>query len=142
RLNANTKDRHQPMEFLATIHDIFFRAILMFSGVLGVWAIVMAARDRSISGNFWGALVTLTGLSLVTLVAGTILALQGFTPPAQRLTTYFIYMAWIVIIIPGMFTQLRGRDDSAAALAFAMLAIFNLFVGLSMQGRGLVGPWA
>jgi hypothetical protein len=47
------------------------------------------------------------------------LVAHGFRVP--RVNTYFIYMAWMVIIIPGMFAQLRGRDDASAALAFAML---------------------
>jgi hypothetical protein len=130
------------MQILADVHGIFFNAILMFSGVMGGWATVMAARRESISGGFWGAIAMLTGLSGVTALIGIVLTLQGFTPAAQRVGTYFIYMAWLVIIMPGMFTQLRGRDDWSAALAFAMLAIFNLFVGLSMQARGLVGPWS
>ena len=129
------------MQVLSDIHGILFNAILIYSGILGVWAIIMSARNRSISGNFWGAIGTLTILSLVTLLVGTVLALRGYLPAAERLQTYFIYMAWIVIIIPGIFTQLRGRDDPSAAMAFALISIFNLFVGLSMQSRGLVGPW-
>ncbi len=129
------------MDILSDVHGVFFNAILIFSGLLGVWAVVMAARDQSISGGFWGAIATLTALSVVTLLFGTVLALRGFAPEDGRTSIYFIYMSWLVVIMPGMFTQLRGRDDSAAALAFAMLAIFNLFVGLSMQSRGLVGPW-
>jgi hypothetical membrane protein len=129
------------MQILSDVHGIFFNAILVFSGILGVWAVVMAARNQSISGDFWGAVATLAGLSLVTILVGVVLALQGFAPVDGRTNIYFIYMAWLVIIMPGMFTQLRGRDDASAAIAFAMLAIFNLFVGLSMQSRGLVGPW-
>lgn len=129
------------MQVLADVHGIFFNAILMFSGILGVWATVKAARRQGISGNFWGALAILTGLSTITLLIGIVLTLQGFSPVTQRLQTYFLYMAWLVIIIPGMFSQLRGRDDWSAALAFAMLCIFNLFVGLSMLERGLGSSW-
>lgn len=129
------------MQILSDVHGVFFNAILIFSGIMGAWAVSMAARSRGISGNFWGAVATLTGLSVITLVVGVVLALQGFAPTDGRTNIYFIYMAWLVVIMPGMFTQLRGRDDSAAAMAFALLAVFNLLVGISMQGRGLVGPW-
>lgn len=129
------------MQILSDIHGVFFNAILLYSAIMGVWAIGMAARNRSISGNFWGAIAVLTGLAVVTALLGIILALRGFVPVDGRTNIYFIYMAWIVVIMPGMFTQLRGRDDANAALAFAMLSVFNLFVGLSMQSRGLVGPW-
>lgn len=129
------------MQFVTALHEVFFNAVLMFSGILGVWAIGMAARNRSISGGFWGAVASLAGLSAVTLIVGVVLALRGYVPVDGRTNIYFVYMAWLVVIMPGMFTQLRGRDDSAAAMAFAMLALFNLFVGLSMRSRGLVGPW-
>ncbi len=129
------------MQFVTVLHDVFFNAILIFSGIIGAWAIGTGARNRDISGGFWGAVATLSGLSAVTLLVGVILASQGYTPADGRTNIYFIYMGWLLVIIPGMFTQLRGRDDSAAAIAFAMIALFNLFVGLSMRSRGLVGPW-
>lgn len=129
------------MQILSDVHGVFFNAILIFSGIMGAWAVVMAARSQSISGGFWGAIATLTGLSLVTLIIGGVLVLRGFVPVDGRTNIYFLYMVWLVIIMPGVFTQLRGRDDASAALAFAMLAVFNLLVGISMQGRGLVGPW-
>jgi hypothetical protein len=127
------------MTILNDLHQVLFNAVLLFSLAIGVWATVMAARNRSISGQFWGAISILTLLSFITLTVGMILWLTGFRVP--RVNTYFIYMAWMVIIIPGMFTQLRGRDDASAALAFAMLSVFNFFVGLSMLSRGLIGPW-
>jgi hypothetical protein len=54
---------------------------------------------------------------------------------------YFLYMAYLIVIMPGLFSMLRGRDDREAALYFALLAVFNVFVSLSMLQRGLVGPW-
>jgi hypothetical protein len=50
-------------------------------------------------------------------------------------------MAWLIVIMPGLFSMLRGRDDRHAAIAFTILCVFNVFVGLSMWQRGLVGPW-
>ncbi|MFZ4814113.1 MAG: hypothetical protein ACOYL5_06245 [Phototrophicaceae bacterium] len=126
------------MQFLTTVHEIFFNAILWFSGFLAVWGIVTSARNRGISGGFWGAVALLTGLAAITTLIGVILALRGYNVVELRNNVYFLYMAWLVIIMPGMFAQLRGRDDSSAALAFALLAVFNLFVGLSIQSRGLV----
>ena len=50
-------------------------------------------------------------------------------------------MLFLVIIMPGLFTLLRGRDDRSAALAFALLAIFNASTAFSMAQRGVTGPW-
>ncbi len=124
---------------LTAIHSILFNAQILFSLALGVWATGMYLRDSSISGNFWGAVATLTILNAVVLLIGIILTAMGLR--VQRTTVYFLYMAWLVVIMPGLFSLLRGRDDRNAALAFAILASFNFFVGLSMTQRGLVGPW-
>jgi hypothetical protein len=126
---------------LSDIHGVLFNAHILFSFVMAVWAAVMAARDQSISGNFWGALATITLLAAMVLGVGVILVLGGYRPADGRLTLYFLYMAWLVVIMPGLFTLLRGRDDRSAALAFAILALFNAFTSISMAQRMITGPW-
>lgn len=121
------------------IHGIFFNAHILFSIILGVWATVMAARNQSISGNFWGAVATITILAAVILLMGIIMSLQGLRP--ERLVTYFLYMSWLVVIMPGLFSLLRGRDDRNAAIAFALLAFFNATTSISMWQRAIIGPW-
>lgn len=121
------------------IHGIFFNAHILFSIILGVWATVMAARNQSISGNFWGAVATVTILAAVILLIGVVMTLQGLRP--ERLITYFLYMAWLVVIMPGLFSLLRGRDDRNAAIAFALLAFFNATTSISMWQRAIIGPW-
>jgi hypothetical protein len=127
------------MDGLNSIHQILFNAGILYSFALGIWSAVTGARGQSISGNFWGAVATFAVLSGVTLLVGIIMALSGLTLP--RLFTYFLYMAWLIVIVPGLFTILRGRDDRRAALTFALLCLFNGFTAISMSQRGLVGPW-
>ncbi len=124
---------------LNSIHQILFNAGILYSLVLGVWAVVMATRNQSISGNFWGAVATFAILSAITLVIGIIMTLMGLQPP--RMVTYFLYMGWLVVIMPGLFTILRGRDDRNAAIAFAVLCFFNAATAFSMTQRAVVGPW-
>ena len=126
---------------MSDIHGILFNAHIMFSLALGVWAAVIAGRGQAISGNYWGAVVVQAILAGVVLVVGIVLTLMGLRPADDRLTLYFLYMAWLVVIMPGLFSMLRGRDDRSAALAFAILAFFNAGVSLSMASRGIVGPW-
>lgn len=126
---------------LNDIHTIMFNAYIMFSVIMGLWAALMAARNQPISGNFWGALATITILAAVVAVIGIIMALSDMRPRDGRLTLYFLYMGWLVVIMPGLFTMLRGRDDRAAAVAFSILAFFNVGVGLSMAQRFLMS-WA
>lgn len=123
---------------MVDIHSILFNMITLYSVFLGVWSAAMAARNQSISGNFWGAVGVFAVLALVTAIMGIVLALQGAQTVDGRNTTYFLYMAFLVVIMPGLFSLLRGRDDRNAAIAFALLALFNASVAVSMAQRGLV----
>lgn len=126
---------------MAEIHDVLFNAQVLFSLALGLWAAFLAGRNEAISGNFWGAVATFVGLVAVTVVIGVILTLQGLRPRDGRLWLYFLYMIFLLIIMPGLFSLLHGRDDRSASVAFAMLAWFNAAVAISMTDRGITGPW-
>lgn len=125
---------------LNIIHNNLFIAHILYSVALGVWAAVMASRKESISGNFWGAVATYSILAGIVTLIGLVMTVQGLRP--DRLEIYFLYMAFLVVIMPGLFSMLRGRDDRSAAIAFAVLAFFNASVSLSMMDRLVTGPWA
>ncbi len=125
---------------LNAIHTILFNAHILYSLALGIWGAVMAARDEPISGNYWGAVATGTILAIVVLLIGIFMTLQGLRPP--RIVTYYLYMSWLVIIMPGLYSILRGRDDRSAAIAFSILSFFNAATSTSMFQRAVVGPWA
>ena len=125
---------------LNIIHNNLFIAHILYSVALGVWAAVMASRKESISGNFWGAVATYSILAGIVTLIGLVMTFQGLRP--DRLEIYFLYMAFLVVIMPGLFSMLRGRDDRSAAIAFAVLAFFNASVSLSMMDRLVTGPWA
>ena len=126
---------------MSDIHQIMFNAHILFSIALGVWAAVIAGRNQPVPGGYWGAVVTQSILAGAILVLGIILTLTGARPVDGRLELYFLYMAWLAVIMPGLFSILRGRDDRSAALSFAMLAFFNAGVSLSMMERQITGPW-
>ena len=122
------------------IHNILFNAHIMYSVLLGLWSASMAVRNQSISGSFWGAMLTSALLAGIVLLVGIVMTLQGLRP--ERIVTYFLYMAWLVVIMPGMFTLLKGRDDRNAAIAFSILAFFNATTSISMWQRAIIAPWA
>jgi hypothetical protein len=125
---------------LNTLHSILFNAHILYSVALGIWSAIMAYRSEPISGNFWGAVATISILAGIITLIGVVMTLQGLRP--DRLLTYYLYMAWLVIIMPGLFALLRGRDDRSAAIAFSILSFFNAATSLSMLQRHVVGPWA
>lgn len=126
---------------MADIHTILFNAIILFSLMLAIWAAVLAGRGESLSGNYWGAVATFVILVALTTGVGLLLALQGLRPRDGRVWLYFLYMLFLLVIMPGLFSLLSGRDDRTAGFAFAVLAFFNASVGFSMQQRELIGPW-
>ena len=113
----------------------------MYSLALALWACATAARNEPISGNYWGAVLTYSLLAGTTLLVGVVLLLSGYQPGSERIIVYVLYMLWLAIIMPGLFSMMRGRDDRQAALAFALLAFFNFTTSLSMIERQLIGPW-
>ena len=124
---------------MSDIHSILFNMHILYSAFLGIYAVVLASQNQGISGNYWGAMLTYSALAGITLIVGGLMFLQGLR--IDRPGIYFLYMIFLVIIMPGLFSMLRGRDDRSAAIAFAILAFFNASVSISMFQRGLVGPW-
>jgi hypothetical protein len=124
---------------MSTIHGILFNMHILYSLILGIWGAVMASRNQSISGNYWGAVATGAILAAVITLLGIIMTAQGLR--TARTLTYFIYMSWLVIVMPGLYSLLRGRDDRSAAVAFSILSFFNAATSLSMTQRAITGPW-
>lgn len=122
------------------IHTILFNMHILFSFTLGIWGAMLAVRNEPISGNYWGAVATSAILAAVVLLVGVVMTLQGLRPP--RLVTYYLYMLWLVIIMPGLYSMLKGRDDRNAAIAFSIMSFFNAATSTSMFQRQVVGPWA
>ena len=124
---------------LNDLHGILFNAHIIYSLALAVCGAVTAERGGSISGNFWGAVATSALLAGSVLLIGLVMMGQGLR--VERTTIYILYMLWLIVVMPGLFSMLRGRDDHHAAIAFTILCTFNFFVSISMWQRGLVGPW-
>ena len=129
------------MEAIVPIHEILFNMHIFYSLALGIWAVVIVAQNQPISGNYWGAVMTYALLAGGVLLVGIVLLLSGLQPRSGRVVVYILYMLWLAIIMPGLFSLMRGRDDRQAAIAFALLAFFNASTSISMIERSLVGPW-
>ena len=123
------------------IHQILFNMHILYSLALAIWAAVIAGRGAAISGHYLGAVFTYALLAGATLAVGAFMLATGLQPRSGRIVVYVLYMLWLSIIMPGLFSLLRGRDDRSAALAFALLGAFNVSTSLSMIQRELVGPW-
>jgi hypothetical protein len=120
------------------LHNFLFRWQMFYSFFLGIYAVVLAARSRGLSGNFWGAVAIYPLLNIAVLALGIYFWLNGYTIASDdRIIIYFLYMLFLIVIMPGLFSILRGRDDAKVTWYFVALAIFNASVSFSMAGRGL-----
>ena len=126
------------MDFLVDFHNILFSMQTLYSMLIGIYAAWLGAQGNPLSGNFFGTVAVYAILNIVILVIGIILLSAGYTIEAGgRIVIYMLYMVFLIVILPGIFSIMRGRDDKSAATIFGASAIFNAAVSYSMFGRGL-----
>lgn len=104
------------------IHEILNNAYILFSFALGIWSAVQAWRGKTLSGQFWGALATNTILAIVLFLLSLLMAAMGIQ--AKR-GVYYLYAVYFIVVLPGTFALLRGRDDRVAAYIYGIVTIFN-----------------
>jgi len=111
------------------LHTVLNNAYTMFCFILGFWALLMTIRNQPIAGGFWGALIINGILAVVILVLTLLLHVAGL-PPARG-WVYYLYLAFFVIVLPGTFALLRGRDDRGAAAIYAAVILFTALTALT-----------
>jgi hypothetical protein len=124
------------MQIFDTLAVILNTAFTLFSFALGLWAGYLAITNRPLDGSFWGAMWLGAGLAVAGLLVWLARSLGG----EQLRWVYGLYFAYFVIVYPGTFALLRGRDDRLAAAIFAGIAIFTAFSAISASDptRGVI----
>ncbi len=122
--------------FLDTLSAILSNAYILFCLALGLWAGLNALRGDGLSGNFWGAMWSGTLLGVAGLLVWLLRTLAG----EDLRWVYFLYSLFFVLVLPGTFSLLRGRDDRTAATIFAGVAIFAALAAISATdpSRGVI----
>lgn len=77
-------------------------------------------------------------LSGITPDCHIILTVMGVKP--KRVITYYLYAAYFLISMPGLFASLRGNDNRRAAYFFGILGVFNAAAAYRAE-TVLVLPW-
>ncbi|HRE46812.1 MAG TPA: hypothetical protein PLD47_03735 [Aggregatilineales bacterium] len=121
---------------LDTLSVIILTAYILFSFALGIWAGANAVRGQGLDAAYFGALWFCTALGVGSLILWLLRSLAG----EQLRWVYGLYMAYFIVVYPGTFALLRGRDDRTAAWIFAGIAIFTAFSAISASdpSRGVV----
>ncbi len=113
--------------FLDILGAILNTAYILFNILLGLWAALNAARGQGLDGNFFGAMWLCTLIPVAGLVVWLLRSLAG----ENLRWVYVLYLAFFIVVLPGTFAILRGRDDRVAAAIFAGVAIFAALSAIS-----------
>jgi hypothetical protein len=126
------------MNLFATLGTIINTAYVLYCFALGIWAGVIAIRGGTLGGQFWGAMWMSSVLGLMALLAWVGRAIAG----EQLRSVYLLYVLFFIIVLPGTFALMRGRDDRVAAGIFSAVAIFSALAAISAAdpSRHVIAP--
>ncbi len=126
------------MNIFATLSSIINNAYILFCFFLGIWAGIQFLRNQGLGGQFWGAMWTCAALAVIGLLLWLIRSVRG----EDLRSVYVLYELYFIIVLPGTFALLRGRDDRVAAGIFCFVAIFTALSAISAADptRHVIAP--
>ena len=113
---------------LVEIHHGLANAAMMFSAVLGIWAIVLRVRSRALDGAWYGAM--LIGMALIAAQAalGAVMYLQGYGAELPRPLIHILYGVVGLITLPAAYAYLSSIEDENTKTILMALVCWFLFV--------------
>lgn len=123
------------MATIVQIHGVVSNTAILFFLLLGIWGLYRAIRKNGVDGSYLGALVIGELIFVVQAILGIILAFGGGNP--GRGIVHYIYGAFAVVALPGLFAYIRGDDSNQAQWYFAILTLFLFGVALRAVGTGV-----
>lgn len=121
---------------LALIHSRLALTAVIYSAVVGLWALFIYFRKRDIDSNFWGALVINELIFVAQAVFGVILIIEGLRPGR---TVHYLYGALGLITLPSAFAFTRGRSTFREALIYGVICLFLAGVAIRAIGTATGG---
>jgi heme A synthase len=121
------------MDTILEIHRVLSNTIVLFFLLLGLWGLVRAIRKMGVNSSYLGAMVIAELLFVTQAVLGLILVLDGARPGRG---VHFIYGAFALVALPGLFAYLRGDDSNQAQWYYAIGILFLFGVSLRAIGTG------
>ncbi len=113
---------------LVEIHARLGNTIVLFTLVVGLWALFNYIRGQGLSPGYWGTLVIGELLLATQTLIGVVMYFQGGRPPR---IIHFLYGVLVLLIWPGVFAYTQGRDTRREALIYGVASLF-LF-GLALR---------
>jgi len=110
------------MSTLVQIHGVLSNSAVLFFLLLGIWGLYRAIRKYGVDGSYMGALVIGELIFVAQAALGIIIALGGGTP--GRGIVHYIYGAFALVALPGLFAFTRGDDSNTAQWYYALATLF------------------
>ncbi|UCG25161.1 MAG: hypothetical protein JSW55_03960 [Chloroflexota bacterium] len=123
------------METIVQIHGVISNTSVLFFLLLGIWGLIRAIRKNGVDGSYFGALVIGELIFVLQAGLGIILALGGGAP--GRGIVHYIYGAFALVALPGLFAYTRGDDSNQAQWYYALLTLFLFGVALRAIDTGV-----
>ncbi|RME45361.1 MAG: hypothetical protein D6791_10950 [Chloroflexi bacterium] len=120
---------------LVEIHGRLANTAVLFTLVVGLWALFNYVRRQGISPSYWGTLVIGELLLVVQGLIGAVMFFQGGRPPR---IIHFLYGVLVLLVWPGVYAYTEGRDTRREALIYGLASLF-LF-GLALRAIGTGSP--
>lgn len=122
------------MSFLVQIHGVVSNSAVLFFLLLGLWGLFRAIRKNGVDGSYLGALVIGELIFVAQALIGIILAIGGGVP--GRGIVHYIYGAFALVALPGLFAFTRGDDSNTAQWYYALATLFLFGVAARAIGTG------
>ena len=122
------------MESLVVLHARLVVTIVLFLGALALWGVFNYLRGQGVSGSYNGALVIGELLMIAECLIGVALLVAGRQP--ARPGIHILYGVVAIIMLPGAFAYVRGRDSRFEQLVYALVCLFLCGIALRALETG------
>jgi len=120
------------MDAITEIHRTLSNTLWMFYLLIALWGLLRAIRGQRVDGSYFGAIFVVQIVILIQALLGVLLYLNGARP--GRELVHYLYAAFGVVFLPGLFAYLRGDDSPQAQWIYALGALFMFGVVLRVIG--------
>lgn len=120
---------------LVGIHGRLANTAVLFTLVVGLWALFNYIRRQGLSSSYWGTLVIGELLLAAQGLVGVVMFAAGGRPP--RLI-HFLYGVLVLLVWPGVYVYTEGRGTRREALIYGLASLF--LCGLALRSIGTGSP--
>jgi hypothetical protein len=118
---------------LQILHERIATSVELFMAIAALWGLVTYLRGRGMGSSYWGILAVGELLLVAQGTLGILIWLSGARPARG---VHLLYGAVAVVTLPAYYAMSKGREDRGATLAYSLICLFLLGIGLRAIGTG------